>query len=446
MILNRMRMEHSKPSFLSSFSASGISAGTDIKSSAYNDARRRLVMGMATSTPTTLQMPAPALLPASTTAVSSTTKSASSLQSVTTATGILLSKGGSGTLGASQRIPQGLPISKPTARKAGAAQSKIGTAESKVKKTKITLTKRNPKKRKRGREEQNDSSDFSSLSELSDVEPVRDETANVPPTTTKSGRQVTKPATYDPAAMEAGIKKRVHYGKRTQEQALCKCCTRMHSPTSNQMVFCDDCDDAWHQLCHEPRIDNAIVRDTKAQWFCATCQSRRDGLPGKKKKLAEKTPAEEWQAKSMDEKRAYLSSLSHQDLLLLMMRGLEVNPDLPLFPPTAPTTDAGEPLPSDPVNSGRKSSQPGRERAAKGRRNVKNRKDSARDDRYGRAEDAEDNPLEPKWTAAGEGMYSLLPPETEDDEHLVDDDDYEAFSVTLFDEQGRKIEENGVKL
>ena len=442
MILNRMRMEHSKPSFLSSFSASGISAGTDIKSSAYNDAKRRLVMGMATSTPTTLQMPAPAPPTASTTSVSSTAKLTSALQSSTTATSMAPSKGASGSLSASQRISQ----SKSAARKAGAGQPKIVSAESKVKKTKIMLTKRNSNKRKRGREERNDSGDSSSLSELSDVEPVQDESANVPPTMTKSGRQVTKPATYDPAAMDAGTKKRVHYGKRTQEQALCKRCTRMHSPTSNQMVFCDDCDDAWHQLCHEPRIDNAVVRDTKAQWFCAGCQGRRDRLQGKKPKPVDKTPAEDWQQKSMDQKRAYLSGLSHQDLLLAMMRGLEVNPDLPIYPAVAPATQAAAPLLSGPINSVRKAAQPGRLYPAKRRGNGKNRKILPRNNSDDGAENAEENPFEPKWTEAGKGMYSLLPPEREDDKHLVDHDDYESFSVILFDERGRKIEENGLEV
>ena len=259
---------------------------------------------------------------------------------------------------------------------------------------------------------------------------------------TKSGRQVTKPATYDPAAMDAGTKKRVHYGKRTQEQALCKRCTRMHSPTSNQMVFCDDCDDAWHQLCHEPRIDNAVVRDTKAQWFCTSCQSRRDRSQGKKPKPAEKTPTEEWREKSMDQKRAYLTGLSHQDLLLVMMRGLEVNPDLPIFPAIRLSTQGGAaPLPNGPINSVRKASHPGRSYPAKGR---KNRKILPRNNSYDRAGNAEANPYEPKWTEAGQGMYSLLPPEREDDKHLVDHDDYESFSVVLFDERGRKIEENGL--
>lgn len=50
------------------------------------------------------------------------------------------------------------------------------------------------------------------------------------------------------------------------------------------------------------------------------------------------------------------------------------------------------------------------------------------------------------WPKPGMGMYSRLKPDDEDDSQLVDGNDYNAFSVIVFDERGKKIEENGVKV
>lgn len=139
-------------------------------------------------------------------------------------------------------------------------------------------------KRKRGRD---DDSDVSSLAEASDYgEGIKKKTfkasASSTPTTTKSGRHILKPDTYDPAA-EDNIKKRNQLGKRTTEQALCKKCTRMHSPASNQMVFCDGCNDPWHQLCHDPWIEDEVVKNPAVSWYCAPCAAKRERLQPKKK-------------------------------------------------------------------------------------------------------------------------------------------------------------------
>lgn len=50
------------------------------------------------------------------------------------------------------------------------------------------------------------------------------------------------------------------------------------------------------------------------------------------------------------------------------------------------------------------------------------------------------------WPRPGKGMYSRLPPEAEDDSQLVDASDYASFSAIVFNEKGKKIEENGVKI
>lgn len=139
-------------------------------------------------------------------------------------------------------------------------------------------------KRKRGR---NDDSDASSPAEASDYgEGIKKKTFRVStsnmPTTTKSGRHILKPDTYDPAA-EDNIRKRNQLGKRTTEQALCKKCTRMHSPVTNQMVFCDGCNDPWHQRCHDPWIEDEVVKNPAVSWYCAGCAAKRERLQPKKK-------------------------------------------------------------------------------------------------------------------------------------------------------------------
>lgn len=50
------------------------------------------------------------------------------------------------------------------------------------------------------------------------------------------------------------------------------------------------------------------------------------------------------------------------------------------------------------------------------------------------------------WPRSGKGMYSRLPPEADDDRGLTDEIDYDAFSVIVFNEKGKKIEENGVRV
>lgn len=130
-----------------------------------------------------------------------------------------------------------------------------------------------------------DTSDVSSPAEGSDygegIKKAKPKQAATPQIT-QSGRRILKPDTYDPAA-EDNAKKNARLGKRTTEQALCKKCTRMHSPATNQMVFCDGCNDPWHQRCHDPWIEDEIIKDQSLKWYCVICQARRERLQPKKK-------------------------------------------------------------------------------------------------------------------------------------------------------------------
>lgn len=153
-------------------------------------------------------------------------------------------------------------------------------------------------KRKRGKE---DTSDVSSAAEASDygegIKKTNLKSTTVLPTTTKSGRHILKPDTYDPAA-DDNARKRNQLGKRTAEQALCKKCMRMHSPATNQMVFCDGCNDPWHQRCHEPWIEDEVIKDQSLKWYCSVCQAKRERLQPRKKVVIEQPRFGSWAGKS----------------------------------------------------------------------------------------------------------------------------------------------------
>lgn len=192
-----------------------------------------------------------------------------------------------------------LPLPVSSARKrAGTTTTATATA------TAATLALAG-QKRKRGKE--GIESDVSSHTEASDYgEGIKrttpKPTASSTPTTTKSGRHILKPDTYDPAA-EDNAKRRNRLGARTTEQALCKKCTRMHSPATNQMVFCDGCNDPWHQRCHEPWIEDEVVRDQNLNWYCLVCAAKREKLQPKKKVVIEQPRWGSWAGKSASQVR-----------------------------------------------------------------------------------------------------------------------------------------------
>lgn len=351
-------------------------------------------------------------------------------------------------------------------------------------------------KRKRGRDE-GIASDVSSPAEASDYgEGIK---KGVPkharaPTMTKSGRQILKPDTYDPAA-EQNAKKSAKMVKRTAEQALCKKCTRMHSPASNQMVFCDGCNDPWHQRCHDPWIEDEIIKDQDIHWYCMVCQAKRDRLQPKKK--VEPPRFGSWAGKPtaqvsflygiylpehvgltyIVQKRAYLSGLSPNELINLLVQATELHPDLPIFPLDTPAPkkaasalppslfssasseglfSRAEANPTGPLNFVRKIPANAKKstlaKARSGTGSLQS-KAAAQAKAISSATSSghqvydEDEPSFTRlWPRPGKGMYGRLAPEADDDRGLTDGNDYDAFSVIVFNEKGKKIEENGVRV
>jgi len=91
---------------------------------------------------------------------------------------------------------------------------------------------------------------------------------------TKSGRKVQRPAQFNPVE-QTPTRKRRATSKRFYDSRICQVCQRGQSPATNMIVFCDGCNTPYHQLCHDPPIDNLVVTVVEAQWLCNLCDVRR---------------------------------------------------------------------------------------------------------------------------------------------------------------------------
>lgn len=114
------------------------------------------------------------------------------------------------------------------------------------------------------------------------------------------------------------------YGRR-QESHVCKVCKRGSSPKNNQIVFCDECNTPYHQLCHVPPIDRLVIDVPDAQWYCNDCQLKRRERPLETGLSGENL--------SLDVKMTYLSSLSKAQLIELIQFAETIDPKLPIYSP-----------------------------------------------------------------------------------------------------------------
>lgn len=148
---------------------------------------------------------------------------------------------------------------------------------------------------------------------------------------TKSGRKVHRPAHFNPAAKQPS-RRRGPY-RRIHDSRICKICQRGHSPQSNMIVFCDGCNTPFHQLCHDPPIDDLVIAVAEAEWFCALCAKKREEKP-LSTGLSGTTLTD-------DEKRTYLASLPLSSLVELVFFCEKMHPDLPLYDPQTKKIVAG---------------------------------------------------------------------------------------------------------
>lgn len=310
MILQRINGK-SAGGLSSALSSASAVAAKSIEQSTYEDARRRLVMNMNTSLTMPLPTPKapqpalnyPAVLPA--------------------------------PAGSLPPIDDDFQLRTPSVAKPGTAAA---AAAAKRSATKAPAKRGRPPKagtkRKRSQEDDAVAEDTSSLS---DAPPNGDAAATAegpaaksraPPKTTKSGRAVQKPAPFHPASTHQQQHRKQqqqptpHHGggsKRTPpDQALCKVCTRGLSPQQNQIVFCDGCNACWHQLCHEPYIDDDFVRDESRSWFCHRCLAKRERHLAKKRTL-DGFKGVSWAAKNADQVRPRLSSLGAMMMMMMVI-------------------------------------------------------------------------------------------------------------------------------
>lgn len=142
---------------------------------------------------------------------------------------------------------------------------------------------------------------------------------------TKSGRKVHRPTQFDPAA-RTPTRRRGPY-RRFHDSRICRICQRGHSPQSNMIVFCDGCNIPYHQLCHDPPIDDFVIAITDTEWFCRECSSKRTDLA--------LVTGMSGASLTEDEKRVYLTSLPHGSLVELLLFAEKRHPELPLYDPNA---------------------------------------------------------------------------------------------------------------
>ncbi|PBP15876.1 PHD finger containing protein Phf1 [Diplocarpon rosae] len=365
-------------------------------------------------------------------------------------------------------------------------------------KAKTTPKARTVGKRKRQEESESSEEESDNMSKLGGDSDSEEEEDSIPelPKITQSGRQVNKPAQFVPAAYGTSTKKRAP-SRRSQEQALCKKCQRGHSPQNNMIVFCDGCNLGWHQQCHEPQVAEEAVKDEDSPWFCAEC-SRKKGI----KSGYETIPGVSWQGRSSEEKRAYLNSLPHPQLVTLLLQASVLHPNLPIFPPTpsgqlvqaqayvpapAPRQTASqvsrtnthvqqpfppsaastaglfkraEGNPNAPINFIRKiqPGQPGwapttptpppqppvHETSFAHASSAPPQLAAQAPEPVAEPESRESTPASPPYPKAGNGLMAKLGPDEEDLDWLVDASDFDTFSHAVYNDRGEKTEENGV--
>lgn len=182
------------------------------------------------------------------------------------------------------------------------------------------------------------------------------------PTQSRSGRRITQASTFSPQLLAPSAHNSVNHfslspqvsaisphlsastanyttssvarkRKRITASAVCINCLRGHSPSSNQIVFCDSCNTPYHQLCHDRPITPTVILIEEREWNCSDCTK----MVEESALLAGRNPfPESWE---MAEKREYLHNLDKASLIAIVLHASELNPGLPIFKPLpAPPT------------------------------------------------------------------------------------------------------------
>ncbi|KAJ5257174.1 hypothetical protein N7478_013278 [Penicillium angulare] len=159
--------------------------------------------------------------------------------------------------------------------------------------------------------------------------------------TSRAGRIIKAPTAYAPVPSGTITGKR---SSRKKDAIVCVHCHRGHSPSTNMIVFCDGCNATWHQNCHDPVIEDQVVLEQDAEWHCRSCKPVRRSTPVPSTKVKKPKRAIHPRLKTNSQleapgkrfteakRRAYLSQLSHAELVELAMKVTTKYPEVAMFP------------------------------------------------------------------------------------------------------------------
>ncbi|KAJ5085368.1 hypothetical protein N7532_010139 [Penicillium argentinense] len=155
----------------------------------------------------------------------------------------------------------------------------------------------------------------------------------------RSGRAIKAPTAYAPSPAPVSTKRHKPGTRKRTTNIVCAKCDRGTSPKSNPIVFCDGCEATWHQKCHDPIISDEVITDEAKEWHCYACDRRR--RRSNRGKLQESTapvqqevvlgPKDEANGAAL--KRAYFGSLTHIQLVDLLVDISFKHPELNIGPP-----------------------------------------------------------------------------------------------------------------
>ncbi|KAK6337752.1 hypothetical protein TWF696_001233 [Orbilia brochopaga] len=122
------------------------------------------------------------------------------------------------------------------------------------------------------------------------------------------------------------------------ETIRCSSCLRADEDEDNQIVFCDGCEAAYHQYCHRPWIDDSYIHIAERKWFCARCTRPNPAPPAAVARAAGRVAPSAalmtGESLSLQQRMDYLSSLSHDRLITLLLFCEQRAPEIPLYPTT----------------------------------------------------------------------------------------------------------------